>query len=105
MMNEITLSFSHDDTELKDVIKNTFGDLDFSYAKSLSGLEVFVVVAIPAATLTIQLLDFLFTHFSKSKDKNRHIVTLDGPVSLCDKTKEEIKKEIQLILEENYEVN
>lgn len=90
-MKEITVCFQQDDYELIDDLKRYFDDdIKFQKTKSFDGYEVLFTAIIPIMALTVQTIDFFFSHFSQKKNSGRFIKTKEGTLILDGFTKDEI---------------
>jgi len=113
----IGIKFAENDEELMKAIKEKFPDCVAMRSDELEGNDVFWVAVIPAAGLAVQLLDFIFTHLVKKKDKNKQDIAdveskraliADGKAvsseELSGMTKKQVKKTLSLKLNVSLEV-
>ena len=73
-----------DDQELIDKFKDFFSDVKIIKKESYSGIENIIILAVPVASLSIQLIDFVWTYFSNKKNSNRKIIINSTfPADIC----------------------
>lgn len=90
-MDSIKIAFSKEDTEMIEILKNTFGDKVQMYEKkSLTGFEILFVAIIPTVGVTISVVDFLYNHFAKPENKGRVIIDKNGKIDMEGYTKDEV---------------
>ena len=97
-MYNLVFSFESNDIELQEMLKKEFGELNYQAVKNFDGLNVFLTVIVPIASLTTQIIDFVVTHFTKKGNKNlpkRVLISKEGTIDL----KNYDAKEVKLILE------
>lgn len=90
-MEGIKIAFSQSDTEMIEILKNTFGNnVQIYEKKSLSGFEVLFIAVIPTVGVTISVVDFLYNHFTKPKNKGRVVIDKNGKIDMEGYTKDEV---------------
>ena len=100
-MCNLVISLEQDDVELKEALSKTFGEsLNYQNIKNFDGLGFFLNVIIPISGLTVQIVDFIFTHFTKKGSAHkelpkRALISKDGIIELTNYDADEV----QLILE------
>lgn len=63
-MNSLRICFPTSDVKMKDIINNLFGEnIDFVDERSVTGMYIVFVAIIPTIGLTVQIIDFILTHF------------------------------------------
>lgn len=97
-MYSITLQFEKDDVALKQALNEHFGsDIKYNAVKNFDGLNVFLTVIIPISALSLQLFDFILTHFADKKTMpstngcipKRLLVDKEGNIDLTNYNKDE----------------
>ncbi len=102
-MYNLVISLEQNDFELKEALDKNFGkNLKYQNIKNFDGLSFFINVIIPISGLTVQIVDFIYTHFTKKGSAKkelpkRALISKDGIIGLENYDAEEV----QLILE-NY---
>lgn len=104
-MYNLVISLEQNDIELKDELIKTFGEkLQFQNVKNFDGLGFFLTVVVPISGLTVQIVDFIVTHFTKKGSgqkelPKRVLISKDGTIDL----KNYDAKEVSMILESYFE--
>lgn len=99
-MKQITICFQQNDYEMIDDLNKFFNDdIKIQKTKSFDGYEVLFTAIIPIAALTIQTIDFFFTHFSQKKNTGRFIKTKEGTLVIEGYTVDEVKQILENIEE------
>lgn len=89
--DSIKIAFLKNDTEMIEILKNTFGNnVQIYEKKSLTGFEKLFIAIIPTVGVIISIVDFLYEHFTKSKNKGRVIIDKNGKVDMEGYTKDEV---------------
>lgn len=98
-MKELRVCFPVDDVEMKEAVKQEFGDnVTYIEERSATGMEILYIAVIPAAALTVQIIDFILTHFVKDEDqeepekKGRRIEIYKSRIVLYEYSEEEVIK-------------
>ncbi len=83
-MKPLVLCCEKDDTELYELLQETFDDVTFVEARGFDGGTFILTAIVPITALTVQIVDFIITHLGQPStttravvDKNRKIV-LEG---------------------------
>lgn len=104
-VNKITISIKEDDNKILGLINEKFGTvLSSSKTKQLNGMDTFSIIAIPIATLTVDVIDFFLTHFAKQKNNNenkRVIITKSGKIDMTGYSADDVRLILESILESN----
>lgn len=67
---DIIFACSKEDNDFRDIISNRFDDIEELESFSLSGMEEMILFMVPILSLTVQVVDFVWTHMSNtSKDR------------------------------------
>lgn len=99
-MKQITICFQQNDYEMIDDLNKFFNDdIKIQKTKSFDGYEVLFTAIIPITALTIQTIDFFFTHFSQKKNTGRFIKTKQGTLVIEGYTVDEVKQILENIEE------
>ena len=70
---DIVFACEKDDYEFKNLINNTFSDVEELENYSLSGMEEMLLFLVPIASLSIQIAEFIIAHLSRD-DKDRYVI-------------------------------
>jgi len=96
---------------MKHEIKKLFGEnIDFVEERSVTGMDIVFVAIIPVASLTVQVIDFILTHFVRNeenlsdaeeekKKQCRKVEVSNSRITLYDYSAEEVISIIRSILE------
>ena len=99
-MRDITVAFKKEDLELIGILKENFGDtLCFYESKGFDGSEFVFVVLIPVVSITIEIIDFFWNHFSKEKNKGRVVIKADQEICIEGYSVDEVKDLLETIFE------
>lgn len=99
-MKQITICFQQNDYEMIDDLNKFFNDdIKIQKTKSFDGYEVLFTAIIPIVALTIQTIDFFFTHFSQKKNSGRFFKTKEGTLVIEGYTVDEVKQILENIEE------
>lgn len=110
-MRSLKICFPTSDTEMKHEIKKLFGEnIDFVEERSVTGMDIVFVAIIPVASLTVQVIDFILTHFVRNeenlsdaeeekKKQCRKVEVSNSRIILYDYSAEEVISIIRSILE------
>ncbi|MBD5118863.1 MAG: hypothetical protein HDT37_07095 [Clostridiales bacterium] len=99
---ELVVSFSKDDTELITALEKQFGHtIQCEENKNFDGLDVLLTVAIPIAAVSVQIVDFILSHFysdkgkHNNKGKQRVLILPNGSIDLRGYTEKEARRIIE----------
>lgn len=71
-MKELRICFPIDDVEMKEAVDKEFGEnVTYIEERSATGMEIIFVAVIPITALTVQILDFILTHFVPKDDEDK----------------------------------
>lgn len=69
-MYNLAIAFEETDTILKTALNEQFGNIRYDRVKNFDGLNIFVTAIIPISALTVQVTDFILTHFTNRNDSS-----------------------------------
>lgn len=98
-MYELRLRYQEHDQEFEKALDEAFPDFHIIQSeKNFDGLDIFITVGIPIASLSIQIIDFVFNHLVSRKDKSksekthkRALVTNEGDLYLDGYEKDKVR--------------
>lgn len=101
-MYRLEIGFEKTDIHFRDELEKMFGlEITYSQKKNFDGMSVICTAIIPVAALTVQVIDFIFTHLAKKdsiEDKDagkRVIISEDGSMDLTGYSGDEVEKIIK----------
>lgn len=99
---ELVVSFSKDDAELISALEKQFGSaIRYEENKNFDGLDILLTVVIPIAAVSVQIVDFILSHFYRdtekhsNKGKQRVLILPNGSVDLRGYTEKEARRIIE----------
>ena len=93
---ELVVSFSKDDAELISALEKQFGSaIRYEENKNFDGLDILLTVVIPIAAVSVQIVDFILSHFYRDTEKQRVLILPNGSVDLRGYTEKEARRIIE----------
>lgn len=93
---DIVFACSKDDKEFGEAIYKNFADADELKNFSFSGMEEMILFIVPIAALTIQVIDFVWTHM-KDESKDRFVIINGRKKYFKNYTKDEIVEILKVL--------
>lgn len=100
---ELIVSFQKDDAELAEALEEQFGnDIRYEESKNFDGLDILLTAVIPITAVSVQIVDFILSHFHKAKgqpagrEKRRVLILPNGSIDLRGYTEKEAKEIIKI---------